>query len=260
MPRYKMVVEYDGTPFVGFQFQPGLPTVQDVLEQASQRLNQDIRPRVFVAGRTDAGVHATGQVIHVDLHKDYPPLRLRTAMNAHLRHVVPSGSVAVVAVDRVEDTFHARFGAQERAYVYTLLNRPAPPALQRHRVWHVPYPLNLETMNQAAQVLVGHHDFTTFRAADCQSASPCKTLEALEVKHEGFPHEGLVTIHARSRSFLHHQVRLMVGALVHVGRGKWTVEDVAAALAARGSRHAAPMAPAHGLCLVHVGYGEQVGP
>ncbi len=245
MTRYKLVVEYDGTGLVGWQRQDNGPSVQQALEEAIAGFSGET-VRVYGAGRTDAGVHAAGQVAHFDLAKPSDGNIVANAINAHLRPL----AVTVLSAEAVGDDFHARTSARQRHYLYRIINRRPPPALQRDRAWHVQGTLDVAAMHQAAQILVGHHDFTSFRAAACQAASPVKTLSELSVTRRG--EEILVT--ARARSFLHHQVRNMVGTLKLVGQAKWTAADLAAALAARDRARAGPTAPAHGLCLMEVNY------
>jgi tRNA pseudouridine38-40 synthase len=245
MPRYRLTVEYDGGPFCGFQAQAALPTIQGEIERAILAFSGEAT-RIHAAGRTDTGVHAAGQVIHVDLSRDWPARVVMNAVNAHL---VPA-PIAVLDAAVVGEDFHARFSAAGRRYAYRILNRLAPPALERGRVWHVRAPLDAAAMHAAAQALVGRHDFTTFRDAGCQSASPVKTLDQACVRREGEE----VTVHFAARSFLHRQVRSMVGSLVEVGRGAWTGEGLAAALAARDRAACGPVAPAMGLCLTAVDY------
>jgi len=201
---------------------------------------------VHGAGRTDAGVHALGQAAHVDLARDWRPDRVRDALNARLR----PHPVAVVAVEKAADSFHARFSAKRRHYLYRIVNRRADLTLERNRAWRVPRPLDAAAMHAAAQRLIGRHDFTTFRAAECQAKSPVKTLDRLDVARDGEE----VHVHASARSFLHHQVRSMVGSLVVVGEGKWSADDLAAALAARSRADCGPVAPPEGLYLVGVDY------
>jgi tRNA pseudouridine38-40 synthase len=245
MPRYKLVIEYDGTPFAGWQRQINGRSVQQAVEEAIERFSgQSVR--VQCAGRTDAGVHAAHQVAHVDLAKDWRADTVRDATNAHLR----PEPVSIVSAGIVDDGFNARLSAVKRAYLYRILNRRAPPALSAHRVWHVPCPLDVETMQAAAQTLVGRHDFTTFRAAECQANSPIRTLERLDVERHGDD----IRVHAAARSFLHHQVRSMVGTLMLAGAGRWTVADVRRALEARDRARCGPTAPAAGLTLVGVEY------
>jgi tRNA pseudouridine38-40 synthase len=245
MPRYRLLIEYDGGPFVGWQMQAGGLSVQGAVTAAIKAFAGEA-VTVHGAGRTDAGVHALGQVAHVDLARDWRADRVRDALNARLR----PHPVAVLAVDKVTDAFHARFSAKRRHYLYRIVNRRADLALERNRAWRVPRPLDAAAMHAAAQGLIGRHDFTTFRAADCQAKSPVKTLDRLDVERSGDE----VRVHASARSFLHHQVRSMAGSLVAVGEGKWSARDLAAALAAR-SRHACgQVAPPEGLYLVAVDY------
>jgi tRNA pseudouridine38-40 synthase len=245
MPRYRLLIEYDGGPFVGWQMQTGGPSVQGVITQAIAAF-ADEKVTVNGAGRTDAGVHALGQVAHVDLARDWRPDRVRDALNAKLR----PHPVAVLAVEKAADSFHARFSAKRRHYLYRIVNRRADLALERNRAWRVPRPLDAAAMHAAAQRLIGRHDFTTFRAADCQAKSPVKTLDRLDVERAGDE----VRVHASARSFLHHQVRSMVGSLVLVGEGKWSADDFSAALAARSRAACGPVAPPEGLYLVSVDY------
>jgi len=244
LPRYKLVIEYDGSPFVGWQRQANGPAVQEALETAAERLCGE-PTRVNGAGRTDTGVHATGQVAHVDFARAFPDDTVRDALNAHLR----PAPVAVLAAATVSGDFDARHSARARHYLYRIVNRRAPPALDRHAL-HVPAPLDEGAMGEGAQQLLGRHDFTTFRAAQCQAASPVRTLDGLHVRREG----ELVLVEARARSFLHNQVRSMVGTLVEVGLGRRTPDDVAAALAARRRDACGPVAPAAGLVLTRVDY------
>ena len=245
MPRYKLILEYDGTGFVGWQRQDNGPSVQAAIEEAIARFAGEA-VGVQAAGRTDAGVHALGQVAHVDLARDWDADVVRDALNHHLR----PAAIVVRAAARAADDFHARFSATGRVYRYRIVNRRAPLALERHRAWWVPRPLDAGAMNAAARRLVGRHDFTSFRAAECQAKSPLKTLDALDVARAG----ETITITARARSFLHRQVRNMVGTLKLVGEGRWTAEDVAAALEAHDRAAAGPTAPAEGLYLVSVSY------
>ena len=246
MPRYRITVEYDGTPFVGWQVQDNGASVAGAIAAALAELG-GAGVSVYGAGRTDAGVHALGQVAHFDLDRAWDPLRLREALNAQLRpHPVAVLEAAVVA-----DDFHARFAALRRRYLYRILNRRAPPALDRLRVWHVNRPLDHRAMADAAARLVGRHDFTTFRSADCQAVSPVKTLDVLNVERHG----DVVAIAAEARSFLHNQVRSMVGSLKLVGEGRWTPDDLARALAARDRAACGAVAPPAGLYLVGVDYG-----
>lgn len=245
MPRYRLTVEYDGGPYKGFQAQADLPTVQASLERAVQAFCGET-VRLHAAGRTDTGVHATGQVVHIDLERAWRTDVVRDALNAHL---VPE-PIAVIDVEQVEGDFHARFSALGRAYEYRILNRRAPPALDRGKVWHVKKPLDAAAMHAAAQVLVGHHDFTTFRDVNCQAKSPEKTLDEVRVWRAGDD----VRLAFSARSFLHRQVRSMTGSIAEVGAGRWGAADLKAALEARDRAACGPVAPALGLCLVGVTY------
>lgn len=249
MPRYCLRVEYDGTGFVGWQRQEQGASIQQALEEAIAAFCGH-GVTVFGAGRTDAGVHATDQCAHVDLEREWPAERVLQAVNFHLR----PAAISVLAAARTEDAFHARFSATGRAYRYLILNRPSPPALLANRVWWVARPLDEGAMQAAAQMLVGHHDFSSFRSARCQAKSPLKTLDRLSVRRSGEEGE-LVEIVAEARSFLHNQVRAMVGTLERVGRGKWSVADIQTALSARDRSKAGPNAPPCGLCLSAVRYG-----
>ena len=245
MPRYRLTIEYDGAPFRGWQVQDNDLTVQGVLEAAAKALSgEDVR--VHGAGRTDAGVHALGQVAHLDLAKAFRPDQVRDGMNALLR----PHPVAVLGAELVADDFEARFSATKRHYLYRIVNRRADLALDARRAWRVPKPLDTEAMHAAAQQLVGKHDFTTFRATECQAKSPEKTLDVLSVRREGDE----VNITASARSFLHHQVRSMVGSLVWVGEGRWSAPDLKRALEARNRTACGPVAPPDGLYLVKVEY------
>ena len=246
MPRYKLTIEYDGGPFKGFQAQASEPSVQAAIEAAVLAFTGEA-VRIHVAGRTDTGVHATGQVCHVDLARDWKPDVVRDALNAHL---VPH-PVVILRAEAVGDDFHARFSAVGRRYLYRILDRRPPPALDRGRVWWVKTPLDAEAMAQAATALVGHHDFTTFRDAHCQANSPLRTLETLSVERVG------AEVHLRyaARSFLHRQVRSLTGTLAEVGAGRWSAADVQAALEARDRARCGQVAPPDGLYLTGVAYG-----
>jgi tRNA pseudouridine38-40 synthase len=245
MPRYKLVIEYDGTPFVGWQRQINGNSVQQTVEEAIEGFSGHA-VRIHCAGRTDAGVHATHQVAHVDLDKEWRTDTVRDATNAHLK----PEPVSVLSTELVPDSFHARTSARRRSYRYRILNRRTPPSLDVNRVWHVPWPLDATVMHAAAQVLVGQHDFTTFRAAECQANSPVKTLDRLDV--EGCGAE--IRIAASARSFLHHQVRSMVGTLMLAGAERWSIDEVRQALEAKDRTRCGPMAPPCGLYLVGVDY------
>jgi tRNA pseudouridine38-40 synthase len=245
MPRYKLTLEYDGTPFVGWQMQDNGPSVQGRLAAAITAFSgEDAVPRG--AGRTDAGVHACGQVAHLDLAKDWATDKVRDALNAHLR----PDPISVLACELAAGDFDARFSATARHYRYRIVTRRGPLALDRNRAWHVPYALDQAVMHEAAQGLVGHHDFTTFRSVECQAASPVKTLDRLAVAQTGDD----ITIEASARSFLHNQVRSMVGSLKLVGEGKWTAAGLKQALDARDRAACGPVAPACGLYLMRVDY------
>jgi tRNA pseudouridine38-40 synthase len=249
MPRYALLIEYDGRPFRGWQRQAAHPSVQQALEEALARLEPDL-PATAAAGRTDAGVHALGQVAQADLRQDWEPFRLSEALNAHLR----PWPVAIRAAARAPEGWHARFSAVERRYLFRLLARRAPPTLHAGRVWHVPHALAVGPMRQAARHLLGRHDFTTFRAAQCQADSPVRTLDALDIDAVETAHGVEIRFHVRARSFLHSQVRSLVGTLERVGAGAWSPDDVRAALAARDRAACGPVCPPHGLYLAGVGY------
>ncbi|BAE49045.1 tRNA pseudouridine(38-40) synthase TruA [Paramagnetospirillum magneticum] len=250
MPRYRLLVEYDGTPFNGWQRQDKGLSVQGILEKAVEKLC-GVPCTLHAAGRTDAGVHATGQVAHVDLPRDYPADTVRDALNYHMK----PKPVAVVAAELVDEDFHARFSAVGRAYLYRIVNRRAPLALDQHRAWWVPVALDAEAMAEGARRLLGHHDFSTFRASECQAKSPMKTLDVLDVTRVGEE----IRIVAEARSFLHHQVRNMVGTLKLVGEGKWSPDDMAKVLEARDRTKGGPTAPAAGLVLTGVSYSASGG-
>jgi tRNA pseudouridine38-40 synthase len=245
MPRYKLTIEYDGTPFVGWQVQDNGPSIAGTIGEAFGTFAGE-QPKISGAGRTDAGVHALGQVAHVELAKEFEPDTIRDALNAHLR----PHPVAILNVERVADDFDARFSARARHYLYRITNRRADLALDRDRTWRIAKALDAPAMHDAAQRLVGNHDFTTFRSVECQAKSPVKTLDRLDVTREGDE----IRIRASARSFLHHQVRSMVGSLALVGEGKWTADELAKALAAKNRAECGPVAPACGLYLVRVDY------
>ncbi|MCC7251225.1 tRNA pseudouridine(38-40) synthase TruA [Hyphomicrobium sp.] len=245
MPRYRLTIEYDGTPFVGWQVQPDGVSVQGALEAAIVSLTGETAG-VRGAGRTDAGVHARRQVAHFDLGKDWPVDKIRDGLNFYLK----PQPVVVLAAAEVPADFDARFSATARHYLYRILARRSPPALDRNRVWWLPRAIDAEAMADAASVLVGRHDFTTFRAVQCQAKSPIRTLDRLDVTHDGDE----IRITASARSFLHNQVRSMVGSLKLVGEGKWTRDDLRTALEARDRTACGPVAPAAGLYLMSVDY------
>jgi len=245
MTRYKITIEYDGGPFVGWQMQANGPSVQAALAEAIWAFSGE-RVEVRGAGRTDAGVHARGQVAHFDLAKDMRPDQIREAINHHLK----PAPIAVLECQPVAADFDARFSATWRAYEYVIINRRAPLTLDAGRAWRVPVALDAEAMHDAARLLTGKHDFTTFRSVQCQARSPVKTLDRLAVARAG----DRITVHASARSFLHHQVRSIVGSLKLVGEGKWSAADLRAALDTRERSACGPVAPACGLYLIGVGY------
>src|SRR5262245_55497808 len=245
MPRYKLTLEYDGAPFAGWQIQADQRTVQGVLTAAIEALTGE-KTMVQGAGRTDAGVHARGQVAHVDLARDWDVDTVRDALNAHLR----PHPVAILKAERVADDFNARTSAIRRHYLYRIINRRADLTLEAGRAWRVPRPLDADATHKGAQRLVGKHDFTTFRSTECQAKSPVKTLDTLSVARNGEE----VTVTAVARSFLHNQVRSMVGSLEAVGEGKWSADDLSRALAARDRTACGPVAPPDGLYLMLVEY------
>jgi tRNA pseudouridine38-40 synthase len=249
MPRYALKVEYHGGPFAGWQRQSGQPSVQQAIEEALRRLEPEA-PGIAAAGRTDAGVHASGQVAHCDLAKDWDPFRLSEALNWHLK----PAPVAILAAARVPDDFHARFSAIERRYLFRLVCRRAPLTHDRGLAWHILAPLDVEAMREGAAHLVGRHDFTTFRSAMCQAASPEKTLDALRIEAHPYPGGTEIRFHLRARSFLHNQVRSMVGTLERVGAGAWPPSRVREALLARDRAACGPVCPPDGLSLTSVGY------
>jgi tRNA pseudouridine38-40 synthase len=245
MPRYKLTVEYDGRPFAGWQIQADQLTVQGLLTAAVEALSVD-KTLVQGAGRTDAGVHARAQVAHVDLSKEWDTDTIRDALNAHLR----PHPIAILAAERAADDFNARTSAIRRHYLYRIINRRADLTLEAGRAWRVPRPLDAAAMHKAAQRLIGKHDFTTFRSTECQAKSPVKTLDILKVERSGED----VYVASVARSFLHNQVRSMVGSLVPVGEGKWSPDDLAKALEARDRAACGPVAPPDGLYLMKVDY------
>ncbi len=247
MSRFKLTIEYDGTPFVGWQRQPDRMSVQQALEEAIRGFSGE-EVTTQAAGRTDSGVHAKGQVAHFDLTRAWDPFRVGEALNYHLK----PHPISIIACEAVPESFEARFSAIRRYYEYRILNRRARPGLEVDRVWHVPAELDAGPMHEAAQLMLGQHDFTTFRAAECQANSPVKTLDHLAVIREG--EHVLVTAHACS--FLHHMVRSLVGSLKMVGEGRWEVGDMKKALDARDRSWCGPLAPSAGLYLTQVDYPE----
>ncbi|MBY0300336.1 MULTISPECIES: tRNA pseudouridine(38-40) synthase TruA [Sphingomonas] len=245
MTRFALTVEYDGRPFMGWQRQAHGPSVQQAIEDAAATITGET-VTCHAAGRTDAGVHALGMRAHVEIAKPIEPFRLMEALNARLR----PAPVAVLACETVPDDWHARFSCLGRAYEYRIANRRAPLTVEKGLAWQVPQPLDAKAMHEAAQLLVGRHDFTTFRSAHCQSASPVKTLSRLDVARDG----DRVTVRAAARSFLHHQVRSMVGCLAMVGMGRWTRDDLADALAAADRQRLGLNAPPDGLFFVEAVY------
>ncbi|MCT4684677.1 MAG: tRNA pseudouridine(38-40) synthase TruA [Roseicyclus sp.] len=252
MPRYAFQVEYDGAPFAGWQRQKDHPSVQGALEAALAALERDV-PSIAAAGRTDAGVHATGQVAQADLQKDWEPFRLSEALNWHLK----PAPVAIVACARVPEDWHARFSAIERRYTYRVISRRAPLVHEAGKAWHLRgAPLATQALQQAGRHLLGRHDFTTFRATLCQAKSPVKTLDELTVEEIPHAHGAETRFHLRARSFLHNQVRSIVGTLERVGAGAWSPEDVRDALQAADRAACGPVAPPEGLYLTGVGYPD----
>jgi len=248
LTRFALTLEFDGGPFMGLQRQAHGPSVQQAVEEAAERITGEC-VTLHAAGRTDAGVHALAMRVHVDIAREIAPFRLMEALNAHLR----PDPIAVLACKVVPDDWHARFSCVGRSYRYRIVNRRAPLALERGRAWHVPQPLDTAAMHRAAQALVGRHDFTTFRSAHCQAQSPLKSLDRLDVRRKG----DLVLIETEARSFLHHQVRSMVGCLALVGMGRWREEQVAEALAARNRAALGLNAPSEGLYFVAARYPEE---
>jgi tRNA pseudouridine38-40 synthase len=253
MPRFRLDIEYDGSLFAGWQHQADQPSVQQAIELAIEKFSGET-VRLRAAGRTDAGVHATAQVAHVDLAKAWPNDKVRDAINAHLQ--VAGARIAVLKAAVVPDDFDARFSATGRRYLYRILNRRAPAALDKGKVWWVPKRLDAGAMHEAAKVLLGRHDFTTFRSTQCQANSPIRTLERLDVTRQG----DLIEVRASARSFLHNQVRSMVGSLKRVGDGGWTAADLKAALEANDRAACGQVAPPDGLFLIGVDYPVETSP
>jgi tRNA pseudouridine38-40 synthase len=245
MPRYRIIIEYDGAPYVGWQVQNNGPSIQGCVERALAAFTGEA-PTVRGAGRTDAGVHALGQTAHFDLSRTWAPGKIRDALNAHLREE----TIAILACDEAPPDFDARFSATARHYLYRIVNRRPRLALDAGRAWHAPHPLDAAAMGAAARLLLGRHDFTTFRSVHCQAKSPVKTLDALDVARSGDE----VRVTASARSFMHNQVRSMVGSLKCVGEGKWTPDDLRAALEARSRAACGAVAPPEGLYLTRVDY------
>lgn len=253
MPRYAFRIEYDGQPFSGWQRQAAAPSVQETLETALAKLESDL-PVTAAAGRTDAGVHALGQVAHIDMAKDWDPFRLGEALNYHLK----THPVAILNTVRVADDWHARFSAVERRYLFRILSRRAPLTHDKGQIWRVKQDLDIAAMTKGAAHLIGNHDFTTFRSTMCQAQSPVKTMD--EITFEAHPYPGGVEIQARlrARSFLHNQVRSIIGSLERVGAGAWPPDRIGQALAARDRAACGPVAPPDGLYLTHVRYETDV--
>ncbi len=251
MPRYAFKIEYDGHPFAGWQRQPDQPSVQQTMENALRKLDKSFTT-LTAAGRTDAGVHATAQVAHADLERDWDPYRLLQAVNYHLK----PNPIAVLACAPVSDDFHARFSATERRYMFRIVNRRAPLTHDRGLAWSVGRVLDLDAMREAAAHLVGHHDFTTFRSTYCQAASPMKTLDELRIDPHDIPYGIEYRFHIRARSFLHNQVRSFVGSLEQVGGGTWMPDDMRKALEARSREACGPVCPPYGLYLDDVTYKD----
>ena len=253
MPRFAFRIEYDGRPFAGWQRQADVPTVQGTVEAALAKLENDV-PSIAAAGRTDAGVHATGQVAHADLKKDWDAFRLSEALNHHLK----PHPVAISACARVEDSWHARFSAQERQYLYRIIERRAPLVHDTGCAWRVQKSFDLGAMQEGANHLIGHHDFTTFRSTMCQAKSPVKTLDEITITETAYPAGRDIRIHVRARSFLHNQVRSIVGTLERVAVGAWAPEEVRTALEARDRAACGPVAPPAGLFLSAVTYNPDI--
>jgi tRNA pseudouridine38-40 synthase len=249
MPRFRMVVEYDGAPYVGWQRQDNGPSVQGAIEKAIFSMTGETIS-LKAAGRTDSGVHAFGQVCHADLTKSWKASTVMNAVNAHL--AVENERVAILEAEEMPESFDARFSATKRHYLYRIINRLAPIAIEAERAWHVKKPLDHEAMHEAAQELVGHHDFTTFRSSHCQAKNPSRTIDRLDVSRNG----ELIEIRASAQSFLHNQIRSFAGTLRLAGEGKWSAADVRDALEARDRTRCGPVAPPHGLFFMKVEYGD----
>ena len=253
MPRFRMVVEYDGSPYVGWQSQDNGPSVQSAIEGAILSLTGET-VKVRGAGRTDSGVHARGQVAHADLAREWQPYKLRNALNAHL--AMAGQAVSIIDVEATTEDFDARFSALRRHYLYRIVSRKARLALEHKRAWWVSKDLDHEQMHEAAQMLVGRHDFTTFRSTHCQAKSPVRTLDRLDVTRNG----DLIEIRATAQSFLHNQIRSFAGTLKLAGEGKMTPEDVRAALEAKDRTACGPVAPPDGLYFMQVDYPDVIPP
>ena len=246
MPRYKITIEYDGAPYMGWQWQDHGPSVQGVLQAAAAKLNKNQSVEVYGSGRTDAGVHALGQIAHLDLPHDMRPDKLRDAMNFHM----VKDPVTVIDAEIMPDEWHARFDATERRYLYRVIDRRMKLSLDRGRVWRIPVKLDADSMHAAAQVLVGKHDFSAFRDTQCQAKSPVKTVDEITVLRAGAE----IHCHFRARSFLHKQVRSFVGSLAEVGMGKWNRADMREVLESKDRQECGPVAPPDGLYLTQVIY------
>lgn len=243
--RYKLVIEYDGTSFCGWQRQQSSLSIQQLIEEALKIvLKEEIT--LFGSGRTDAGVHALCQVAHFDTATDVNPYKLRESLNALVR----PHPVSIKLVEQVSDDFHARFGAKKRTYIYRILNTPYPPSLEKNRVWWYKHPLDVDAMNNAAQLLIGKHDFSTFRASECQAKSPIKTIDFISLEKQGDE----IIMKITAKSFLHHQVRNIIGTLTLVGSQKWTIDDFKKAFKSCDRRAGGPTAPAEGLYFFNIEY------
>jgi len=251
MPRYALLIEYNGAPFSGWQRQKQHPSVQQAVEEALRKLEPDC-PGIGAAGRTDAGVHASGQVAHCDMTKEWDPFRLSEALNHHLK----PAPVAILQAARVADDWHARFSAHERRYMFRLISRRAPLVHEAGKAWHINHPLDRDRMQAGADRLIGLHDFTTFRSTMCQADSPVKTLDEFRVEEHAIPYGTEYRFYLRARSFLHNQVRSFVGTLERVGAGSWTPQDVTTALEACDRAACGPVCPPQGLYLMGVGYAD----
>lgn len=253
MAKYALKIEYDGKPFKGWQRQADQPSVQQTIEEALGKLEKNV-PSIVTAGRTDTGVHALGQVAHCEMQKDWKPFRLSEALNFHLK----PNPVSILDVARVDDDFSARFSAQERQYIYRILNRRAPATFHRGQVWRVPYFLDVDAMQEAADHLIGTHDFTTFRSTMCQASSPVKTIDEARFEIHDTLEGREVQFHCRARSFLHNQIRSLIGSLERVGSGNWTPDDFKDVLDAMDRQACGPVAPPQGLYLSKVRYADEV--